>query len=78
MAVDALSFVARGVYDVAGTAQSVVNARFASWGMLGVGGTGGGSAVFRVSRIPSVPIMPTFPSMACGFLLFILVSGGWR
>ena len=62
MAVDTLAFVSRGVYDSAGTAQSVVNARFASWGLLGVAGSIT-IAVNTMRRVPNFFRMPSFPEL---------------
>jgi len=59
MAIDTLAFASRGVYDSAGTAQSVVNARFASWGLLGAGGSASASVIAR--ELPHHPIFPRVP-----------------
>jgi hypothetical protein len=77
MAVDTLAFCSRGVYDSAGTSQTVVNARFASYGLLGAGGT---PSAVSVGEFPTFPTMCALPTMLrrrsylCGVALIILTK----
>ena len=73
MAVDTLAFVSRGVYDSAGTAQAVVNARFASWGMIGAGGEP--VAETGPFHHPTMPSMASMPSMKHYFASIAVILG---